>query len=53
MADEGLKSGGCCGGRPASATTITVHKAVGVEKQDLIGGMYIVSIYVASRYLKA
>ena len=38
MADEGLKGGGCCGGKPAQATTITVHKAVGVEKQDVVGG---------------
>ena len=39
MADEGLKGGGCCGGKPTQATTITIHKAVGVEKQDIVGGM--------------
>ena len=38
MADEGLKGGGCCGSKPAQATTITIHKAVGVEKQDVVGG---------------
>ena len=38
QADEGLKGGGCRGGKPRHATTVTVHKAVGVEKQDVVGG---------------
>ncbi len=38
MADEGLKGGGCCGGKRRQATTITVYKATGVEKQDVVGG---------------
>ena len=38
MADEELKGGGCCGSKTAQATTITIYKAVGVEKQDVVGG---------------
>ena len=41
MADEGLNDVGCCGGRIAEATTITIHRAVGCEKQDLSGGQYV------------